>query len=115
MLSGLGLDYALVRFLPGASRPQQIINSCLTIGAVAALLVAAVFLAGLGLWSPAMMSVRANPAYALSLIAAAISTTVVGFMAAVYLSRKNARLVFGQSLVFGTGKVVTVIILAARS
>jgi len=113
MLSGLGLDYALVRFLPGASRPQEIINSCLTIGSVVALLFAVTFMAGLGLWSPAMMSVRANPAYAVSVIVAAITTTVVGFMAAVYLSRKNARLVFWQSLVFGTGKVAAVIIFAA--
>jgi O-antigen/teichoic acid export membrane protein len=112
MLSGLGLDYALIRFLPSASRPQEIINSCLTIGSIVALFVAAVFMSGLGFWSPAMMPVRTNPVYAVSLVVAAIATTVVGFMTAVYLSRKNARLVFGQSLVFGTGKVVAVIIFA---
>src|SRR5713226_9693426 len=44
MLSGLGLDYALIKFLPGASRPQETINSCLTIGSIVALFVAAVFL-----------------------------------------------------------------------
>jgi O-antigen/teichoic acid export membrane protein len=59
-----------------------------------------------------MMPVRTNPVYAVSLVVAAIATTVVGFLAAVYLSRKNARLVFGQSLVFGAGKVVAVIIFA---
>jgi O-antigen/teichoic acid export membrane protein len=112
MLSGLGLDNALIRFLPGASRPQEIINSCLTIGSIVALFVAAVFLIGLGFWSPAMLLVRTNPVYAASLVCAAIATTVVGFMTAVYLSRKNARFVFGQSLVFGGGKVVAVIILA---
>jgi O-antigen/teichoic acid export membrane protein len=113
MLSGLGLDYALVRFLPGAERPQVIINSCLTIGSLAALLIGLVFLAGLGFWSPAMMPIRSNPVYAASLPVAAVATTVVGFMAAIYLSRKNARLVLGQSLVFGIGKVVAVIIFAA--
>ncbi len=112
MLSGLGLDYALVRFLPGAERPQEIINSCLTIGSIVALLSAVVFLAGLGLWAPAMMLVRANPVYAASLVVAAIATAVVGFMAAVYLARKSARLVFGQSFVFGSTKVVAVILLA---
>jgi O-antigen/teichoic acid export membrane protein len=112
MLSGLGLDNALIRFLPGASRPPEIINSCLTIGSIVALFVAGVFLSGLGLWSPAMMPVRTNPAYAVSLVVAAIATTVVGFMTAIYMSRKNARLVFGQSLVFGTGKVVALVIFA---
>lgn len=113
MLSGMGLDYALVRFLPGTERPKEIINSCLTIGSVIALLVAAVFLAGLGFWSPALMSVRTNAIYAANLVVAVMATTVVGFMAAVYLSRKDARLVFGQSLVFGTAKVVAVILFAA--
>jgi len=112
MLSGLGLDYALVRFLPGAVRPQEIINSCVTIGSVVALLVAGTFLAGLGFWSPAMMPIRSDPAYAVSLVLAAVFTTAVGYLAAVYLSRKNARLVFGQSLVFGTAKVAAVIVLA---
>jgi O-antigen/teichoic acid export membrane protein len=112
MLSGLGLDYALIRFLPGVSRPQEIINSSLTIGSIVALFVAAVFLSGIGFWSPPMMPVRANPVYAASLVIAVIATTTVGFMAAIYLSRKNARLVFGQSLVFGTGKVAAVILFA---
>jgi O-antigen/teichoic acid export membrane protein len=112
MLSGLGLDYALVRFLPGAARPREIINSCLTIGLAVALLAALTFLAGIRLWAPAMMPVRANPAYALILIVAAVSATLVGFMAAAYLSRKSARLVFGQSLVFGTVKVVAVLLFA---
>jgi len=112
MLSGMGLDYALVRFLPGTERPKEIINSCLTIGSTVALLIGAVFLAGLGLWSPAMMPVRTNLMYGASFLVAVVATTAVGFMAAVYLSRKNARLVFGQSLVFGTGKVVAVILFA---
>jgi O-antigen/teichoic acid export membrane protein len=113
MLSGLGLDYALVRFLPVAVRPQEIINSCLTIGSVVAFLVAVTFLAGLGLWSPAMVRVRSDPVYAVSLVVAAVLTTVTVFMAAVYLSRKNARMVFGQSLIFGGAKVATVIAFAA--
>jgi O-antigen/teichoic acid export membrane protein len=112
-LSGLGLDYALVRFLPGAVRPQEIINSCLTIGSIVALLVAATFLAGLGLLSPTMIPVRSNPVYAVSLVVAVVFTTMVALMTAVYLSRKNARLVFGQSLIFGAAKVATGIGLAA--
>jgi O-antigen/teichoic acid export membrane protein len=112
MISGLGLDYALVRFLPGSVRPQEIINSCLTIGFVVTLLVAATFLAGLRVWSPAMMPIRSDPAYAAGLILAAVLTAAGGYMAAIYLSRKNARLVFGQSMIFGGTKVGAVIVLA---
>jgi O-antigen/teichoic acid export membrane protein len=59
-----------------------------------------------------MMSVRSNPAYVLSVVVAVVATTVVGLMAAIYLSRKNARLVFGQALIFGGAKVGAVIVLA---
>ena len=113
MLSGLGLDHALMRFLPGALRPQQIINSALTIGSILALLIVVGFLAGLRIWSPAMIAVRANPLYAASLIVAAVLTTISGFLSAVYLSRKKALLVFNQSMIFGTAKVAAAVVLAA--
>ncbi len=112
LISSFGLDYTLVRFLPGALRPEEIINSILTIGSIVALVVASTFLAGLGFWSPAITPARSNPLYAASVVFAAILTTALGFLAAVYLSRKKARLVFNQSLIFGTAKVAAAIVFA---
>jgi O-antigen/teichoic acid export membrane protein len=56
MLSLLGLDYAMVRFLSHAADPEGIINSSLTVGICMAVVLSLVFVAGLGLWSPGLLS-----------------------------------------------------------
>jgi O-antigen/teichoic acid export membrane protein len=113
MLAALGLDYAVIRFLPQSRDPQGIINVSLTVMSGGALILALVFLAGLGLWSPALLPVRGSTALAVSLAAAVILTAASGLLAATYLSRKRAWLVPAQALVFGSVKVVAAILLAA--
>jgi hypothetical protein len=54
MLALLGLDYAMIRFLPHASKPDVIINSSFPISAVMAVLACVVFLLGIRFWSPAL-------------------------------------------------------------
>lgn len=109
MLSVLGLDYAMVRFLPHAPDPQGIINSSLTIGGGAALVLSTAFLAGLGVWSPALVPLRANPLLAMSVIGAAVFTTGSYLLAGAYLARKRADLVLAQASVFSISKVLLVI------
>lgn len=109
MLSVLGLDYAMVRFLPHAADPQGIINSSLTIGSGAALVLSTAFLAGLGVWSPALMPLRANPLLAVSVVGAAIFTTSSSLLAGAYLARKRADLVLAQAAVFSISKVLLVL------
>jgi O-antigen/teichoic acid export membrane protein len=113
MLAALGLDYSLIRFLPQSQVPQRIINASLTITSGGALMLALVFVGGLGVWSPALLPVRASFALTVSLTAAVILTAASGLLAATYLSRKRARLVLAQALVFGVGKVVAAILLGA--
>lgn len=109
MLSALGLDYALVRFLPHAGDPRTVINSSLAIGAGAALVSSIIFLAGMGIWSPALLPVRADPLLALSVVAAAVFTTVTALLSGAYLARKRADLVLAQASMFSITKVLLVV------
>jgi O-antigen/teichoic acid export membrane protein len=113
MLSALGLDYALVRFLPQSSAPHSIISSSLTIACTGALALAVVFIGGLGLWSPALLPVRASRALTISVATAVVLTAASGLMASTYLSRKRAGLVLAQSAIFGASKVAAAIVFAA--
>ncbi len=112
MVSLLGLDYAVVRFLPHAADPQGVINSVVTIGAAVALGLSLTFVAGLAVWSPALLPLRQNTLLAASLIIATVCTTVTGLVAGVFLARKLSRFVFAQSIVFGATKVILVVIFA---
>lgn len=64
VMSLLGLNSSLTRFLPHTKKPQELINSCLTLGGLISLVLAGIFIAGLELWSPAMPSLGRTPFFA---------------------------------------------------
>jgi O-antigen/teichoic acid export membrane protein len=113
MLSVLGLDYALIRFLPQSPAPRATVNAALTIASSAGLVLAVAFLVGLRAWSPALLPVRANPGLTISVAAAVALTGASGLMASTYLSRRRASFVLAQSVVFGAVKVFAGVLFAA--
>lgn len=112
VLSGLGLDAAVVRFLPRAPDPRGIVNSSLAIGGVAALVSCVAFVTGLGLWSPALLPLRQSVAFVGSLIVSAVCTTLSGLCGGVFLARKQAGFIVAQSTIFGATKVLAALVLA---
>jgi len=60
MLSLLGFDISLVRFLPEREDKQELINSCLTISFIFSLALALIFIAGINIWSPSLSIIREN-------------------------------------------------------
>lgn len=60
MLSLLGFDISLVRFLPEREDKKELINSCLTISFIVSLALAIIFIAGIGIWSPSLSIIREN-------------------------------------------------------
>ncbi len=68
LLSILGFNTAIIRFLPKAEKPQDMINSCLTLSGITALALTAIFIAGLDIWSPALGFIRKNAIFSLAFI-----------------------------------------------
>jgi O-antigen/teichoic acid export membrane protein len=60
MISLLGFDISLVRFLPGRKDKAEMINSCLTISFLVSLILALIFIAGINIWSPSLIIIREN-------------------------------------------------------
>jgi hypothetical protein len=58
LLSVPGFDSALIRFLPKAEKPQDMINSCLTWSGIIAIALATIFVSGINIWSPALSFIR---------------------------------------------------------
>ena len=112
MVSTLGLDYAMIRFLPRATDPQGIINSSLTIGASAALVFSLIFVAGTGIWSAALLPSRAGVAFVVLLVVGTVLRTIMMLLNSVFLARRKANLVWVQSSVFGATKVLFAVVLA---
>lgn len=113
ILAVLGLDYAVVRFLPRATDAQGLINSSLTIGTAVPLALSLVFIVGLSLWSPALLPLRQSPVFVVGLTVAAVCATVSALLGGVFLARKRAELVLAQAAVFNIIRVLFAVILVA--
>jgi O-antigen/teichoic acid export membrane protein len=70
MLSGVGFDAALLRFLPERrEQAQLLINSVLTLTMLAGITTAAIFFVGIPVWSPALNTIYEQPIYGLVFVA----------------------------------------------
>jgi len=112
LVSGLGLDAALIRFLPKAARPVDMVNSCFTLVATTALVVSGIFIAGLPVWSPAVDFIRVQPLFILAFVLFAACWPLAGLMGSVFVARRKAQYVLVKSTIFSLLKLPLAIVLA---
>jgi O-antigen/teichoic acid export membrane protein len=75
---------------------------------------ALIFLAGLSLWSPALLPIRAHPIFFISFVIFAIAGTLNRFVQQSFIAKRKAGFVLGQwALLFGLLRFIPLVILAA--
>jgi O-antigen/teichoic acid export membrane protein len=105
LLSVPGFGSSLVRFLPKAEKPQELINSCFTISALLAVVLAVIFIVGLDVWSPALAFIKSNLIFAVAFVFFVLAQTLYGAIASVFIARRRADFVLGKSAVFSLLKI----------
>jgi len=100
IISLVGLNISLVRFLPHSDKPQELINSCYTLGGLVSLVVAGIFLAGLGFWSPALAFVTKNAVFASAFIVFTILLTLSGLVNYTFIARRRANFMLYRGIIF---------------
>ncbi len=90
LLSIPGFNAALIRFLPKAEKPQDMINSCLTLSGIIALALAAIFIAGLDIWSPALGFIGKNAIFSLAFIFFVLILTLSMVIDSVFIAGRRA-------------------------
>ncbi len=115
LLATLGLDYGLIRFLPEADgHGRAMLNTSLTLGAIASLALAVVSLAGLRLWSPALAVVRQEPVFLVTFLIFAVASVIRTMGERVFIARRRAGLALCQGLIFSLVRFVPLVVLATR-
>jgi len=112
LISILGFDAALVRFLPKAKEPAKMINSCLTISSITALAVSGIYLAGVDIWSPATSFVRDNTMFLLAFVLFAVCWPISGIMDAIFIAKRRAEFTLAKNAIFSLLKIPLPILLA---
>jgi hypothetical protein len=113
MLSGLGLGYGLIRFLGASQNPVTLINSSFTVVAGVSIAAVLIYVLGPGLWSPAIVSIRQNPAYLLIFALTVGVATLSALTDNVFIARRIARFVLARNVVFNLLRLVLPVALAA--
>jgi O-antigen/teichoic acid export membrane protein len=100
LISLVGLNISLVRFLPHSDKPQDLINSCYTLSSLISLVIAGIFLAGLGFWAPALAFVMQNAIFASAFIVFTILWTLQNLVNYTFVARRRAGFVLSKNTIF---------------
>lgn len=111
LISTLGMDIALIRFLPKAREPGEMINSCFTVCGIVALAVSGIFIVGLDLWSPAIVFVREKAMFLLAFIIFAVGWPLSGIVDSVFIAKRRAEFALAKNTIFSLLKIPLPIIL----
>lgn len=113
IFTGLGLGFSLVRYLPQESDKKGMINSSFTIVGLFSLLVAAIFMAGLGFWSPALLFVQKDITLLLLFIIFTAMNSLLMLQSAAFVGMRSTKLLFFQNIIAGVLKIPVPIVLVS--
>lgn len=111
IISLLGLNTSLIRFLPQADKPQELINSCYTLSGLISLVVASIFIAGLSFWSPALVFVRQNAIFTATFIIFALLWTLSSLVDSTFIAKRRAGFVLSKNTIYSVLKIPLPILL----
>ena len=113
LIATLGLDYGLIRFVPGSGeKGTEIINSCLTVAVAISTALAFIFLAGLSIWSPLLLPIRENPVFLIAFVVFTVATTLNIFTLRSFVALRRSSFTLVQGLVFAFLRFIPLIVLA---
>ena len=114
LVATLGLDFALLRFLPGSGeQATDFVNSCLTVTGLLSLVLSLVFIAGVGVWSPALLQIREHPIFLAAFALFVLATTLVNFTRQTFVANRRADLALLQGMIFGVLRFAPLILMAS--
>ncbi len=99
MLSLLGFNFTLIRFLPGADKPAAMINTCLTLSGLISMVAAMVFIMGLSIWSPALIFIKRSLIYSAAFVVFSLAYTFMAIIHNIYMTSRRADLVLTLDIV----------------
>ncbi len=106
MLSLLGFDTALVRFLPSTTHKDATINTGMLVVAAAAVLIAGVFLALVGVLAPVLLFIRAGVVLPLIFIFLCAATALNILTDSIFLAHRAAKYTFIINTLFSASRIV---------
>jgi O-antigen/teichoic acid export membrane protein len=114
-LAQLGLGQGLVRYLPAARRPGRLVNMSIDLTALVGLGLALVFLAGLAVWSPALVPLRDSLLAMAAFTALTAGLALTNLLNWAFIARRAPRFSLAKNAFQGVLSIVLLAALGMRS
>ncbi len=112
LLSTVGLDLGLMRFLPGSGeKAPSMINSCFTIGGSATIILTVIYLAGMSIWSPALIPTGQPLIFFSAFILISFLTILEVLGRQTFIARRKGEFLLAENLVFGLSRFIGLVLL----
>jgi O-antigen/teichoic acid export membrane protein len=112
-LGYVGLNFSLIRFLPHAEKPQDLINTCFTLSGLISVVLAGIFIAGLQWWSPALAFIKESAVFSLAFVAFVLLWTLSYFIEIAFIARRRAGFVLSKNIIIALLRIPLPILLVA--
>lgn len=101
----VGLDTSLIRFLPQAEKPQELINSCFTLTSLISLVIAGIFVAGVEFWSPALAFIKDDAIFSAVFIIIAPLWALSFLIDPTFIAKRRAGFVLSKNTIFSVLRI----------
>ena len=91
LLSTLGFDFGLIRYLPAENDKKKMINTCFTITSICSVFFSLIFIFGISLWSPALIILKENKTIFICFILFTIASSVFTLQNSVFIANREAK------------------------
>jgi len=105
IISLVGLNTSLIRFLPHSDKPQELMNSCYTLSGLVSIVVAGIFIAGLGFWSPALVFIKQNVIFIAAFIIFTLLWTLSSLVGSTFIGRRRAVFALFKNTIYSVLKI----------
>jgi len=113
LFSMLGFNIGLIRFLPHEPDKAGMVNSCLTITGVGSIVLAMIFIAGLPLWSPALLFLQENIGFMLAFVLFTAATSLGAIQNQAFIALRSAKFSFIQRIITSVLRFPIVLVLVS--
>jgi len=113
ILSGLGFETGIVRFLPDEADKSGMVNTCLSITILSSLAIASILIITLPIWSPSLLCIYDNKLLIFTFLLFAVTSALLHMQRGVFQAYRNTKYIFIQDASFSIAKLILVIFLTA--
>lgn len=99
LLSMLGLNIGIIRFLPNDDDKTGMMNSCFTLVGIFSIALSAIFIVGIPLWAPALLFLQENKAIMFAFILFTLAISLGALQNQVFIALRAAQFSFIQRII----------------